>query len=303
MSFDFIKFANAHNVGLIYEGCKHSRPGWVQLETDCLFCSGNKGYHLGYNISNDYFNCWRCGNHWNVEVVCRLLKCTSHQAIKLINEYAGRPILKNGKRVKKQKSKKVKSPDNMSAMTPKHKKYLESRNFDADHLENLWKLKGTGPAGKYKHRIIAPIFFEGSVVSYQGRDITGKSPLKYKACSSENEVRDHKECLYGLDAVNGEAIIVVEGIFDVWRLGPGAVCTFGIEYTVAQLNLMRLFKKIFVMYDSGEEQANQQSEELAVTLSSFFLDVEIIDIQGGDPAELDQEDADIIVSELLEIEV
>ena len=73
-------------------------------------------------------------------------------------------------------------------LTRPHKNYLIKRNFDPDELEFKWRLVSTGPVGPYKHRIIAPIYFNEKLVSYQGRDITDKAKLKYKACKRILEV-------------------------------------------------------------------------------------------------------------------
>jgi hypothetical protein len=35
------------------EGHKHCRPGWVN--TECPFCTGNAGLHLGWHIEEEYY--------------------------------------------------------------------------------------------------------------------------------------------------------------------------------------------------------------------------------------------------------
>ena len=39
--------------------------------------------------------------------------------------------------------------------------------------------------GKYKNRIIIPIYYNNKLVSYHSRDITNKSKIKAKACEQE----------------------------------------------------------------------------------------------------------------------
>ena len=183
----------------------------------------------------------------------------------------------------------------------RHRNYLASRNFDPKELEKTWKLYGTGPIGPYKFRIIAPIFYGGRMVSYQGRDITGKSKIKYKACSKSMELVNHKRILYGLDFVNDVAIIV-EGIADVWRLGKGAVATFGIEFTQPQVAILSKLRKCFIMFDA-EEIAQKKAKELAESIVSLNpnVKVEIIKLSGvKDPAELTEKEAREISSCLLE---
>ena len=60
-------------------------------------------------------------------------------------------------------------PDGAKGLTSKHTNYLMERNFPPRVLRGIWGLKGTGNVGPYKFRIIAPIFVDGVLVSYQGR--------------------------------------------------------------------------------------------------------------------------------------
>jgi DNA primase len=186
-------------------------------------------------------------------------------------------------------------------MGPEHKKYLTERLYFPETLEKEWGLKGVRHLGPYKWRIIAPIHYKGVRVSYQGRDITGKSDLRYKACVIEDETRHHKFCLYGLDKVIGKRVVVVEGITGVWRLGPGAVATFGIAWTQAQALLLQRFPEVFILFDPGEE-AQRQANELGNQLSLNGQKVEIVQIDDDDldPGDLPQDEADDFMRQLFE---
>jgi DNA primase len=179
-----------------------------------------------------------------------------------------------------------------------HKKYLQKRNFDADRLEAEWDLLGTGPVGDYKLRIIAPITFRGRVVSYQGRALSELASLKYKACRLDEEVIPHKTLLYGLDRASGHSAIVVEGITDVWRLGFGAVATFGVQWTREQIVLLREYPRVFIMYDFGEAEAEEQGRRLAYALAGLGVSVELLLDAQGDPADLSNEDAKLLMREI-----
>ena len=107
--------------------------------------------------------------------------------------------------------------------------------------------------------------------------------------------------MYGLDEVDTDTLVVVEGITDVWRLGPGAVATFGTGYKPSQILMMSQFERIFLLFDSEQDDPNaiKRSEELANTLSSIGKEVEIIELDEGDPGDLKQEDADHLMKDLL----
>jgi len=298
MNFDFESFCQDNSVDHSTEGSKHTSPGWIQME--CPFCSGNPGHHLGFNIVKGYFNCWRCGFHPMDKVVSSILNCSTAHAKSVIKNYRGEPSPPTAKKEDVKRASKLVLPIGCDALYERHFIYLAKRQFNGKKLASTWNLLGTGPVGPYKFRIIAPIYHMNRMVSYQGRDITGKSPLRYKACKKEDEVRDHKHCLYGLNKVDGDSVVVVEGITDVWRLGPGAVATFGIEYTPVQVSLLKKFKNAFILFDTADPQAVTQAFNLGEELNAFGVEVEVIEITGSeDPASMPQREADILMKELL----
>jgi len=296
---DFQKLCDHYRISTAPPGDKHHREGWINVP--CPFCSGNPGHHLGYSEDRGSFSCYRCGRKKRLKAIMGLLNISEPEAKRIIRQFKGRPTARD-KTKSKPKIRRIRKliwPTGTGPMAEIHHRYLRGRGYDSKALERLWGLKGTLRTGLYKFRVMAPITFEDRLVSYQGRDITGRSPLKYKACAQENEVRDHKHCLYGLDKVPGDTVVIVEGIADVWRLGPGAVATFGIQYTRQQVMLLRGFSTQFVMYDSGDPQAVIQARSLAAELSAFSGSVEILALDTGDPGEMEQEEADKLMHELL----
>lgn len=298
LAFDAENFLVDHGIKYITEGTKHCQYGWIQME--CPFCTGNPGYHLGYNLYKDYFNCWRCGFHSTIEVIHAFSLVGWDKAKEVRRQYSAhmssRAHLLPEK--SKEKAEKVLFPKGIGPVTQRHLDYLESRNFDPDRIVKEWGLLGTGPVGPYKHRLIAPIYYNKHLVSYQGRDYTGKSELKYKACPQDMEVIDHKNILYGLDKVRGKMCVLVEGITDAWRLGTGAVASFGIETKPTQIYLLaEKMRKVFVMFDD-DPQAVKQAEGIAHNLAMCGVDTEICLID-GDPGGLEQDIADSYMSELL----
>ena len=165
-------------------------------------------------------------------------------------------------------------------------------------LERLWDLQGTNHLGPYKFRVIAPVYFNRELVSFQGRDVTGRSKLPYKACRKTKEVRDHKHCLYGQWKVVSSNVVVVEGIMDVWRLGVGSVATFGVEYSKQQVELLSHYQKVYILYD-GDQAGRVAAGRLGVELSGFECEVEVLELDEGDPGEMSQEDADDLMSTCL----
>ncbi len=302
MIIDIERLYSDFNIEIPPAGSKHVRPGWVQ--TTCPFCTGNFGYHLGYNTERGYFNCWRCGFHPTYKVLSVKLSMRPENIKELISGYVirtkrGKSAPKRDEVVRKQGF--LSFPMGTGKMGDIHRNYLLSRNFDPEELERVWGLLGTGPVGDYKLRVVAPITYQHNLVSYQARDITNLSGAKYKACAMENELIHHKHLLYGYDeAIMGSVPIIVEGITDVWRLGPGAVATFGIEYMPNQLlRIWELFKdahRIFIIFDD-DPQAQKQAKKMQASLELVGLPTEIETVD-GDPGSLSESDVSYLLLRL-----
>jgi|SRR6185369_3099713 len=301
MKFNAQKFYQDFHIDYADSGHKRTRPDWIQIH--CPFCQGSRGYHLGYNVITGAYSCWRCGKHSQLDVVKAMLNCGSSEAKEVVKEYSaiGRKA-KDSQRDDSKPSRRNKEcvfPPGTIELTERHRKYLIDRKYDPDELIEKWNLKCVGAVGSYKWRIIAPIMFNGKMVSYQGRDITNKSDLKYKACKQEDEVIPHQEIIYGIDHVKGNSCIVVEGIADVWRLGYGACCCFGSAFTLNQVNLLSTrFERVYILFDADEPNAIKMAYELAYLLSARGLEVEVLELEEGDPGDMEQVEADKLMEEL-----
>ena len=287
MPFNAKQFCADHNLPTAPSGHQHFRQGWVNIP--CPYCSGNPGFHLGLNAEKAYCTCYRCGSHWLPKVVSTILKISISQAKAALKPYLSGEQTYEFK--EKHYAEKIIFPSDTGPMTPRQRTYLESRNFDPDKLEQEWGLLGVGAFGTYKNRILAPIYLHNQLISYQTRDITGKSPAKYMACSEEEEVYCHKYTLYGIDNCASKTVIITEGIFDVWRFGRQAVCLFGISYKPKQAYaLARIFREVIVVFDS-ESQAIAQAKKLSGELRFLEIESKIIILMSGDPAQMTQEEA------------
>lgn len=290
--FDFKRFCD--DFGVRYSsGSKNASPGWIQ--TQCAFCD-DRSDHLGYNTYGGFLSCWRCGFHSNLQFV-QAVTGTNWNAAKLVlQSYLTGHFKRETLAVKHVTATHI-DLNFALPLSENQRMYLAQRNFDPAQLVETWHLRGTGPTGDYKHRIIIPITYNNKLVSYQGRDFTGKAHLRYKACKKEKEVIHHKHLLYGLDQCEQSQCIVVEGVTDAWRFGPGAVATFGVKYTKEQMFLLaENFQRVFIMYDEGTE-AQVMAERLGNGLVMLGVQTDRCVIK-GDPGSLPQEVADTYKREL-----
>jgi hypothetical protein len=284
MIFNAERFYIDHRIEYITEGNKHCANGWLQIH--CPFCEGAENWHLGYDTYGGYFNCWRCGFKNSTKVVAKLIRCDWEKARDIVKQYGGSSTVRPKDKHNRIGIKPFKLPTSCGPLKKSHKKYLLDRSFNPGRLIKTWDLMGTSYYGDYKFRIVAPIYYNQNMVSFQARDITNKSILKYKACEQSTEIIHHKYILYGVDLVPFETCVLVEGIADVWRLGPGAVCGFGIKMTEQQITLLyERYRRIYIMFDD-EPEAQKQAKRIGNKLASIDCDVSIIDDFNGDPGEM-----------------
>lgn len=227
---------------------------------------------MGTPIDGGPFKCWRCGKHPFIPTLSRLTGLQEGTVREKLRSYG----IGHGKTVKREVKRKIRTkafklPSDTGPLKAKHRRYLEDRGFDADHAAKLWQVQGTGPVStldkmSFKHRIVYPIVWEGQTVSFQTRDITGRSKFKYITCPKERELIPHKDILYGLQPHWGTTGICCEGVMDVWKLGPQAFATLGSEWTRKQARLMASnFERIVVVFDN-EPAAQKSAEELVAYL-------------------------------------
>lgn len=289
-----------YNIFFLTEGHKHTSPNWVH--TECPFCTGNPGYHLGYSLISENYTCWRCGWHPVSLTLSKLMRLPEYEVIKIIKEYG--ITLKSDKReIIPLIKTKHKFPSNVIPLSLRHKVYLAKRKFDPEYLERTWKLMGTGPVSNldnisYKHRILIPFIWEGNQVSFDSRDITGKHQNKYQACPKAREYIEHKSILYGNQEAWKETGIIVEGPTDVWRLGETAAATSGIKVTTAQIRVIsKSFKKVIVIFDN-EIEAQKQAKNLVKQLKFRGVKAKNLTVD-SDPGSMKEDDAKYLIKNLV----
>lgn len=295
----------AYHVPYITEGHTHTTPGWVNIH--CPFCGGGQNYHLGIHGVGGGCHCWRCGPHPLTDTLAKTLGLPPQQVRAIIRQYRGKGAPREARREGPQVGAfPLKFPTPNGPLTGLYRRYLERRRFDPDWLAKTWGVKQTGPVSRldgisYSHRILIPIFWGGRAVSFQARDITGRSPMRYLACPKAREIIHHKDILYGKQAAweAARVMIVVEGVTDAWRLGPLAAATFGVEFRLEQvLAMIKHADRFFIAFDN-EGHAQEQAEKLAVKLHALGRVTTLCPPPGKDPGDMAQDDANHFVHQLI----
>ncbi len=129
-------------------------------------------------------------------------------------------------------------------------KYLRSRGFSAVQLSLDWEAsyvendETTHP--HIQHSILIPIYGEQTITAtckpdvagWQARAVEPRLTRLPKYLFSRGLPKS--QLLYGLrEAIRIDGpVVLVEGVFDVWRLGPGAIASFGNKLSAAQATLI-----------------------------------------------------------------
>lgn len=281
---DLLQILSDHDIEHTTEH-HHCSPGWVQVH--CPFCPGKRNFHMGIKLDGKGANCWRCGGHEPSRVLSTLLRINFRDVKRLLGQAPAVVFRQRKQQVHRPAS--LKLPMYEKELPILHQRYLLSRNFDPDQIEQVYGVVGTGPLGDYKWRIIIPIYKEHQLISYMGRDVVGlEERTRYKNCPGEHQVFPAKSWLYDLDHCEGrKRILVVEGPTDVWRMGLGTVATMGINWTWEQAALLSGFKTVFLIFDP-EDQAQEQARKLIEVLALAGVDAENVVLNPGekDPGSL-----------------
>jgi len=271
----------------------HVREGWIQF--DCPYCSRDtQGWYMGYSIEGNFVNCWRCGKHPLVNTVMEITGLSYHN-VKQLLDTLDRPDFE-----RKEKSVgKLIIPKGVGELQKSHKQYLHSRGFNWRKIEQLWGIKGIAISSKLSWRIWIPIYYHGEIVSWTTRSISENPKIgRYISAKPEQESMCHKHLLYGQDFAR-HAIIVNEGPINAWRIGPGAVATFGSGYSQEQLERIAEYPIRAICFDN-EPEAQKRARRLSNDLSVFPGETFNILLDEKDAAEENEQNIERLRKEILE---
>jgi hypothetical protein len=274
---DFVRLLNDNNISY-----KLEVDNWVQINCPVCRHQGSRGFKGGFNLAGNYFNCWNCGSSSIEKVISELLHISFYEAKKVLEEYSTDTIIRNKLNRKVSKGKNIQLPGNEIIKDSKAWNYLLKRRFDLQYLIDTYKIKDGGLTGDWSFRIIIPIFINNRIVSYQGRSIFSKEKckeldiLRYKTLNISDSIINAKYTFYGLDDCKSDWIVLVEGPFDRWRLGPNNILsTLGTSASEQQIILLaERYKKVIFLFDN-EKPAQDRAKKYGERLAGLGIEVEI----------------------------
>lgn len=282
---DICSYLDSKGIQYSHSG-KNVSEGNVGIQ--CPFCD-DPSDHLGIHLENKTINCWRCGTRGTaVKLIMKLERIGFEQALERIASLTSRrkDISQKWTRSESEERTGLTSltlpKECQNVLLDQHRSFLEKRRFDPDKIFSKYDLKCVEQSVNWKFRLIIPIKRHGRAVAWTGRDVTGQAQVPYLNAPKEQCVLPVKHTLYNLDSVRDTAI-VVEGPLDVWRIGDGAVCTYGTKYTRQQILLLSKLRRVFVLFDSD---AKNLAKNFGADLSLFVPQTEILNLDQGDPADM-----------------
>lgn len=234
--------------------------GWGESYlADCPFCDDTRGrlsisHHLGVldeRAGTRYFHLWKCWNEdcqksrENRDALQRMLTGSGGRRVGTRSGTRGRaPVPEPPAQVELPAVELPGCTAPLTALPADHPavRYLGGRGFDSAELARDWgvgvcvHLPPGSPGSYCAGRIIIPVRRRGVTVGYQARCVgePGPGAAKYLTCFPRSRA------LYGADEAETAAgpLVVVEGVTDVWRYGPGAVARLGRRLSHRQVQLI-----------------------------------------------------------------
>ena len=242
------------------ESGKNVSDGWIGVA--CPFC-GDDSNHMGINLNGKSISCFKCGTTGTVIKYLAEVIGSYGKSIEILGNSVPREM-KRFVKSEQERSVHVELPPEASKKIKKqHAEYLISRGYSYKLLTKKYNFHFCGPESDYwSNRIIVPITKRGRLITFTSIDVTENPYIRYKHLPDEQSIISIKHYLYGLEHAKYSVCCLVEGLFDRYRIGDGALCSFGTNITTEQKLILTEFRKIIIAFD-GDSTGIKAAEKIA----------------------------------------
>ena len=187
----------------------------------------------------------------------------------------------------------------LGLLSPQHAAvlYLEERGYNIRELDQVYNITYCEMARpEYPtatNRIVAPAYMHGELVGWQCRYI-GDANWNYTGIPKyyTRPKMPKRRVLYNYDvAAKHFPVVLVEGVTDVWSVGPQAVAVFGKRLHELQARLLAetwSTGSLVIMFDSdAEKEIGMAVERMRPAMAGGVVSVQLP--PGKDPADFDRD--------------
>lgn len=291
---NIVEFLETHEVEYWTSG-KNVSKGYIAIQ--CMFC-GDTSNHLGIRLKDLRPTCWKCGSKYFPSVIAEIVGCSLGEAKQIAKGIDNSDLAIKNKPKYLSTAEKILPADATKEFPKVHLRYLRERGFNPRKLIRKYNLHACYLHGKYRYRIIIPVIKRGRIVTFTSRDVTDSQQPKYLMASYEESAVDPAEAVFNIDSVKPYSdAFLVEGPFDVFKMGDGAFCFMGVKFTSGRLLQVaeKKIDRLFIFFDS-DQAGYHAGKRMAQTVSPLVKHVEIVRMKGSartkgfDPGDMSRDD-------------
>lgn len=285
MAFDWLNFLDANRIHYVTTGPNVSH-GHVAVH--CPMCgTADPSQHMAISLTGGGWKCWRSADHRGkapAYLVASLLGIPVDRAHDMVGgavfipeDFIGTVRAKMAPPEVK-KIIRLKMPDEFKPIIDRWDiepaiQYLEGRGFAWRDIKRFTEVYGLRYAvtGKYRGRIVFPIYEDGVLKTWTARAIHKDVELRYKTLSTKPELEEHpaagpiNDYLLWQDDIRenvdrSETLLLCEGPFDALklrvigaRLGCEATCFFTSSPSRLQMDILHdighRYRRRFLLLD------------------------------------------------------
>ena len=270
MAIDFEAMFQKYNIPIAQSG-RHKRSNFCN--TVCPFCTGNDGFHLGFNIDSGSAVCFRCKGKNVYTAVAAVLKVPTSKASEIIKKYSTGFIQHSFDGFKPEVDVVNIEDMNLRPLVKYHRKYLEDRGFNVDRLIHFFDLQSTGYKTKpfyHNNKIFMPYYLNNKLVTYTLRDIDvdtkqSRNRAKYVTCRKKDGLLPPNYFIYNFDNIRHRKnmrTIFTEGPADCFKFQTCAGGLSGISFPPAQIKFIinNFNYPVFIL---DQDEAGQIGSQIA----------------------------------------
>src|SRR3990167_5007234 len=231
-NFDITSYLDSRDIAWWADGRNIGRE---DIGIDCLFCD-DVSHHMNIHREKGIWHCWSCDEKGNIFTLVKTIEPKGADIREILKEF----FMAEFNMLEKQgRESKIKLNDiarelillsdyreveeerelRSNFFYPLLQKWGDERGFDRSYFLSYGAMLPSSLNNYFAYRLVVPIFENKGIVNYVGRDLTGLSKLRYLAIPNGVGIKNYKDCIYNAgDLEKRKGAVIVEGIFDVWRL-------------------------------------------------------------------------------------